>query len=96
MEKFVFFVSLGLNLRHMEVPRLGVESELQPPAYTTATAMKDLSGVCNLHHSSQKHQILNPQSEARDRTPTLMVLIGFVSTAPQREIQKFETLVCCW
>ena len=28
---------------HMEVPRLGVESELQPPAYTTATATRDLS-----------------------------------------------------
>ena len=26
----------------MEVPRLGVESELQPPAYTAATAMPDL------------------------------------------------------
>ena len=27
----------------MEVPRLGVESELQLPAYATATAMPDLS-----------------------------------------------------
>ena len=32
----------------MEVPRLGVESELQGPAYTTATAMWDLSQVCDL------------------------------------------------
>ena len=29
---------LGLHLRHMEVPRLGIEWELQLPAYTTATA----------------------------------------------------------
>ena len=36
----------------MEVSGLGVESELQLLAYTTATAM----------------QILNPLSEARDRT----------------------------
>jgi len=28
-------------LRHMEVSRLGVELELQPPAYTTATATPD-------------------------------------------------------
>ena len=35
----------------MEVPRLGVESELQLPAYTTATATPDPSHVCNLHHS---------------------------------------------
>ena len=38
---FFFFFS-GPHLRHMEVSRLGVESELQLPAYTTATAMPDL------------------------------------------------------
>ena len=32
----------------MEVPRLGVESELQPPAYATATATPDLSHVFDL------------------------------------------------
>ena len=36
------FVLLGLHRQHMEVPRLGVESELQPPAYATTTAMTDL------------------------------------------------------
>ena len=29
----------------MEVPRLGVESELQLPAYATATATPDLSPI---------------------------------------------------
>ena len=52
----------------MEVPRLGVELELQLPANTTATAMLDPSQVCNLHHSSGQHQILNPLREARDPT----------------------------
>ena len=33
---FVFLPILGLLLRHMEVPGLGVKSELQPSAYTTA------------------------------------------------------------
>ena len=47
----------------MEFSRLGVESELQPQANTTATAMQDPSWVCNLHHSSQQGQILNPLSE---------------------------------
>ena len=46
--------------------QLGVESELQLPAYTTATAMQDLSCICDLHHSSQPCQILNPLSKARD------------------------------
>ena len=70
---FLFFVFLGLHLWHMEVPRLGIESELQLPAYAAAMAMRDLSCVCDLHHSSQQHQILNPLSEARDQTSNLMV-----------------------
>ena len=52
----------------MEVPRRGVKSELELPAYTTATAMRDLSRVCDLHHSSWQRCILNPLSEARDQT----------------------------
>ena len=69
----VFFCFLGLHLRHMEVPRLGVQSQLQLPAYTTATATSDPSCVCGLHHSLWQHWILNPLSEARDRTCNLMV-----------------------
>ena len=56
----------------MEVHGLGVESELQLPAYAIVTAMRDLSGVCNLHHSSQQHQIPNPLSEVGDQTSILM------------------------
>ena len=56
----------------MEVPRLGVESELQLLVYARATARWDLSRVCNLHHSSQQHWILNPLSRASDRTHGLM------------------------
>ena len=55
----------------MEVPRLGVKLELQPLAYTTVTATRDLSYVCNLQHSSGQRQILNPLSEAKDRTRVL-------------------------
>ena len=62
---FVFF--LGPHLRHIEVPSLGVESELQLPAYTTARAMPDPRQVLDLHHSSRQHWILNPPSKARDR-----------------------------
>ena len=67
------FSFLGPKVRHMEAPRLGVESELQPPAYATATAMSDPSLVCNLHHSSWQRRILDPLSEARDQTRNLMV-----------------------
>ena len=69
----IFFFFLELHQWHMEVPRLGVESELQLPAYTMAIAMRDL-GIFNLHQSSQRRQIFNSISEARDLTHNLMVL----------------------
>ena len=49
-----------------------VESELQPPAYITATATWDPSNICDLHHRSWQHQVLNPLSEASDGTHILM------------------------
>ena len=52
----------------MEIPRLGVELELQLLVCTIATATSDPSRICNLHHSSRQHHILNPQSKARDQT----------------------------
>ena len=67
-----FFFFSGPHLRHMEVPRLGVESELYLPAYTTATATGNLSCICNLHHSSQQRQIPDPPTKAPDRTHILM------------------------
>ena len=48
----LFFLFLWLHLLHMEVPRLGVESELQLSAFATATAMPDLSYVCDLRCSA--------------------------------------------
>ena len=72
---FSFFLPLlllGPHLQHMEVPRLGVKSELQLPAYVIATAMPDLSRIWDLHHSSQQYRILNPLSKARDQIQVLM------------------------
>ena len=63
---FFLFVFLGPHPWHMEGPRLGAESELQLPAYTTGTATPDPSRVCDLHHRSWQHQILNPLSKGRD------------------------------
>ena len=70
---FFFLLFLGLYPRHLEVPRLGVELELQLPAYATAAAVQDLSHVCDLHHSSRQRQIHNPLSKAGDQTHKLMV-----------------------
>ena len=54
----------------MEVPSLGVKSELQVPAYTTTTVKPDPS--CILHHSLEQCQMLNSLSKARDQTHILM------------------------
>ena len=48
----IYLVFLGPHPQHMEVPGLGVESELQMPAYTTATVTQDLSSIGDVHHSS--------------------------------------------
>ena len=77
----------------MEVPRLGVQLELQLPACTTATAMWDLSCVCNLHHSSGQRQS-SPLSGVRDRTCNLMVpsCIHFHYTMKGTLVNLFLTL----
>ena len=71
----------------MEVPRLGVQLELQLPAYTTPIATQDLG------HSSWQCQILSPLSEARDQTRNLMVpsRIHFLYTMTGNSL--YETLL---
>ena len=88
--KFFFFLLffLGPHLPHMEVPRLWVESELQLPAYAAATAIPDLSHVCNLHCSSWQCWILNTLSEARDQPTSLWILVRLVTAEPQQELPK--------
>ena len=44
--------------------------EMQHPAYTAAR--QDPSCACDLSHSSQQCQVLNPLSEVRDQTHILM------------------------
>ena len=82
--QFLFFFFFGLHPWHMEVPRLGVECELQLPAYATATAKPDPSHVCNLYHSSQQCQILNPLRPGME-SPSSWILVRFISNEPWRE-----------
>ena len=82
---FFFFRFLGPHLRHMEFPKLEVESELQLPAYTTATVTQDPSHICDLHHSSRQRWI-SPLSKARDQTCILMDTRGIVSATEQWEL----------
>ena len=71
----VFLKNLFLKGRTCSIwkfPGQGVESEPQLLACATATAACHLNHACNLHHSSWQRWILNPLSEARDRTHVLM------------------------
>ena len=67
---FIIFLFLGPHAWHMEVPKLGVQSELELPATATATAtrVRASSVTYTIVHSNspRQHQILNPLSEARD------------------------------
>ena len=80
-------------MRHVEVPRLGVESELQLLACTTATATWDPSHICDLHHSTRQYQILNTLSEARDGTQILMDPSQVTFAEPQQELPSLYLLL---
>ena len=69
---FVCFLLFRVTPLAYEIPRLGIESKLQLLAYATATATRDPSHVCKLHHSSWQCQIPDPLSEGRDQTYILM------------------------
>ena len=96
---FILYIFLSFGFSgpypwHMEVPRLGVESELQLPVYTTDTATWDLNHVCNLHHSTWQHGILNPLSKASDQIHVLMDTGGFLNhwaTTGTSTLYNFDT-----
>ena len=59
----------GLYLHHMEVPRLGVESELKLLGYTIAAVRWDPSRIFDVHFSSWQRQIFNPLSRGQGLNP---------------------------
>ena len=65
-------------------------------AYATATATQNPSRVCDLRHSSQQHQILNPLIEARDRTCILMDTSQICFTVPQQELLGMLAHAATW
>ena len=68
---FIYLIFLGPHPWHMSSQARGQIGAVAS-GLARATAMPDLSCICELHHSSQQHQILNPLSRARDRTHILM------------------------
>ena len=76
----LFFCVLWPHPRHTEFPRLGIQSELWPPAYTTATETWDPSHICDLHHSSRQCQIsLTHWARPGIAPATSWFLVGFTN-----------------
>ena len=63
---YIYIYFLGQHPQHLEVPRLGVELQLQLLAYTPAIAVRDPSLVCDLRRSSWQCWILNQLSKTTD------------------------------
>ena len=72
--------------------QLGVQLELQLPAYATVTEMPDPSHICNLHHSSRQQGILNPLSKVGIEPESSWILIRFL-TAELRFFVCFFSIV---
>ena len=70
---FFFFFFLRAVLEAYESSQARGRIGAVAAVYTTTTATQDLSPICDLHHSSQQRQIINPLIEARDRTQNLII-----------------------
>ena len=62
---------------------------LHLPTSVTTRATQSTSFGFKLHYSSGQHWILNPLSEARDRT-CVLVDVRFVSLEPRQEHSSFQ------
>ena len=91
---YFYFCFLGLHMWHVEVPRLGVESELQPPAYTAGP--QDPSLICDLHHSSQQCQIPTHWVRPGMEPAFSWILVGVVTAEPQWELPILYSRLLCW
>ena len=92
---FFFFGVLGLHLWHIDGPRLGVKSELQLLAYTTAT--RDPSRVCSLHHSSLGNTGSLTHSVRPGMKPiSSWILVGFVTRRTTTGTLEFFNILKVW
>ena len=89
------FCFLGTHPWHMEVPRLGVKSELQLPAYATATAIQDPSFICNLTTAHGNTRSLTQLVRPGIQPTSSWILVRFVSLGP-RELLTCILLMAFW
>ena len=80
---YIFFCFLQPHLWHMEVPRLGVESELQLPAYATATRSELCLTYTTAHGNTGS---LTHWVRPGIRPASSWTLVGFVTAELQWEL----------
>ena len=83
-----FWFFLGPPPWYMEVPRLGVQSELQLPAYAIATVKWDPSPICDLYHSSWQSQSLAHWVSPGIKPASSWIPVGFVIAEPWQELLR--------
>ena len=76
---YLFIYFLGLHPWPMEVPRLGIKSELQLLAYATATAIWDLRCIWDLTTAHSNTRSLTHWARPGIDPASLWILVGFVS-----------------
>ena len=86
----IFFGFLGPYLRHMEVPRLEAESELQLLAYTTATPQPQQHKSVTYTTAHCNARSLTHWAKPGIEPTSSWILVRFVSTSPQREFLKYS------
>ena len=90
---FFFFCFLGQHPRHVEVPRLGVESELQLLAYTAATAGSNVgSNATSVTYTTAHGNNVSVTHRARPgiKRTSSWTLVWFASAVPWQERPAYE------
>ena len=71
----------------MEVPRPGVKSELQLPAYATATVTQDLSHICEYTTAHGNAGYLTHLMRPGIEPTSSWILVSFNTAEPQWELK---------
>ena len=77
--KWIFFFFLCLFVFSRAASEVCGGSQARSLTRATATATWDPSHVCELHHSSRQHRILNPLSRAGVELTTSWFLVRFIN-----------------
>ena len=89
---FFFFAFQGCTCGIWRFPgwgQIGAVAASHSHSHSHSNVGSDPSRVCDLYHSSKQRWILNPLSEARDRTCVLMDASQILSAEPWWEFQPF-------